>query len=79
MKHMTDQEFSERAMAILHNMALERKGWRGFFRRWHISDEPLRNDAASLLRERGCSFLMPKDTRWVGDEINTHNQEETDD
>lgn len=66
---MNDRQFAERAAGILHNMALERKGfWRSLFRRWHISDEPLRNDAANLLREYGVTMLMPKGCQWVGDE-----------
>ena len=64
---MNDAEFSRRASVILHNMALERRGWRGFFSRWCISDEPLRNDAANLLRERGEHRLMPIDCQYVGD------------
>ena len=65
---MTDRQFTERAALILHNMSLERTGWRGFFRRWHISDEPLRNDAANLLTEYGVSLLTPKGTRRIGDQ-----------
>lgn len=42
-----------RALSILYYMALERKGWWRFFSRWWISDEPLRNDAAELLRDIG--------------------------
>ena len=50
----------QRALSILHNMSLERVGfWRQLFRRWHISDEPLRHDAANLLREVGAEFLTP--------------------
>ena len=64
---MTEREFAERAALILHHMALENKGWRGWFRRWYISDEPLRNDAANLLREMRWSFIMPNTTRYVGD------------
>lgn len=75
MKYMTDKQFADRAMVILHNMALERKGWLSFFRRWHISDEPLRNDAANLLRERGVSLMTPIGFHWVGDEA---TDEETD-
>ena len=37
---MDDRQFTERAERILVNMALERRGWRGFFRRWHIHHEP---------------------------------------
>lgn len=64
---MDDKEFSERAAMILHNMALERTGfWRRFFRRWHISHEPLRNDAASLLSEKGIMYRCPENTDYVG-------------
>ena len=63
---MDDERFANRAALILHQMALERRGWRGFFRRWHISDEPLRHDAANLLREAGRRFHVPKDCRLVG-------------
>ena len=64
---MTEREFAERAALILHNMAQENIGWRSWFRRWHISDEPLRNDAANLLRESRWGFMMPNTTRYVGD------------
>lgn len=57
-----------RALTILHNMAVERTGWRSFFRRWWISDEPLRNDAANLIREVGYCALMPNNSRLVGDD-----------
>ena len=65
---MTDAQFAQRAERILHNMALERTGRGRWFRRWFISHEPLRNDAANLLREsnRG-GFLMPNGTQLVGD------------
>lgn len=68
MRHMPDRQFADRATVILHNMALERKGWRSLLRRWHISDEPLRNDAANLLRERGVSLVMPTGFHRVGDD-----------
>ncbi len=38
-----------RARTVLDNMAWEHTGWRSFFTRWCISDEPLRNDAQNLL------------------------------
>jgi len=57
-----------RALNILHNMAVERTGWRGFFRRWWISDEPLRNDAANLIRDVGYMAPMPANSRLVGDQ-----------
>lgn len=64
---MLTSEQEMRALRILHNMAVERTGWRSFFRRWWISDEPLRNDAANLIREVGYTALMPYDSRLVGD------------
>lgn len=69
-QRMSDRQFANRAAGILQNMALERTGWRGLFgRRWHISDEPLRNDAANLLREAGIEFsCLPKGTQMVGDD-----------
>ena len=66
---MNDGQFIDRAASILHNMALERRGWRGFFRRWDISDEPLRNDAANLLREAGFEMRTPINCRRVGDDF----------
>lgn len=64
---MTNDQFAEHAAMILHNMALERVGfWRRLFRRWHISDEPLRNDAARLLMERGTFYRMPEHCEYVG-------------
>lgn len=65
---MMTKEQEMRALTILHNMAVERKGWRSFFRRWWISDEPLRNDAANLVREVGYSALMPNGCQLVGDD-----------
>jgi hypothetical protein len=62
------KEQEMRALTILHNMAVERKGWRSFFRRWWISDEPLRNDAANLVREVGYSALMPNGYQLIGDD-----------
>lgn len=64
---MTDREFIEHASIILHNMALENIGWRSFFRRWVISHEPLRNDAANLLRAYSLQRPMPEGTSYVGD------------
>ena len=48
-------------------MALERRGWRGFFRRWHISEEPLRNDAANILDRYGFKFPKPDVTKYVNE------------
>lgn len=56
-----------RALAILHRFGTEYTGWRSFFRRWYYSDEPLRNDAANLVREAEFSMAQPDNTRLVGD------------
>ncbi|WP_049732821.1 hypothetical protein [Rhizobium ecuadorense] len=64
----SDEHQLERALHILHNMALERTGPVSFFNRWYISDEPLRNDAANLLREIGYHAARPTGTRLVGDD-----------
>ena len=62
--------FEKAAMEILHNLALERQrpSWGIISDRWYISDEPLRNDAANLLRRYGADFPMPDGTRYVGDD-----------
>jgi hypothetical protein len=62
-----DDELLNRALGVLHRMATERIGWRCFFSRWYYSDEPLRNDAANLVREAGFGMGMPLDTHLVGD------------
>ena len=61
-----DAEMLTRALSILHRMGTERTGWRGFFARWYYSDEPLRNDAANLVREAGFYIPQPVNTRLVG-------------
>lgn len=62
-------EQQQRALVILHNLSLERTGfWRQLFRRWHISDEPLRHDAANLLREVNAEFLTPVGCQRVGED-----------
>lgn len=58
-----------RAIGILQNMALENTGWKAFFRRWYISDEPLRHDAANLLRHMGIITRKPIGTQIVGDDL----------
>lgn len=59
----------DRALAILCLMATERTGWRSaILGRWYYSDEPLRNDAANLLRSFQIKHAMPAHTRLVGDE-----------
>ena len=40
-----------RLMLLLENLTLENTGWWRFFRRWQISDEPLRNDAKNILEQ----------------------------
>lgn len=62
-----DAMMLDRALGILHRMATENTGWRSFFRRWYYSDEPLRNDAANLVREAGFGMMQPINTRLVGD------------
>lgn len=63
-----DKQLLERAFGILNRMAVERVGWRQFvFGRWYYSDEPLRNDAANLLRVAGHKGMVPYHTRRVGD------------
>lgn len=63
-----ESELLDRALGILFRMGMERTGWRGFFRRWYYNDEPLRNDAANLVREARFGLAcMPQHTRLVGD------------
>ena len=38
---MLTRNQQDRALNILHNMALERTGWLSWFGRWIVSDEPL--------------------------------------
>lgn len=63
----SDSILLDRALGILHRMATENTGWRGILRRWYYSDEPLRNDAANLVREAGFGMMQPINTRLVGD------------
>lgn len=63
-----DAALLDRSLAILHRMATENTGWRGWFRRWYFADEPLRNDAANLVREAGFGMPQPINTRLVGDQ-----------
>jgi len=69
-QRMSDRQFANEAANILQNMSLEKRGfWRQLFGRWHISDEPLRHDAANLLRRAGVEFsCYPKGTQRVGDD-----------
>lgn len=64
---MRDSVLLDRALGILHRMATEQTGWRGFFRRWYYSDEPLRNDAANLVRLAEFEMKKPENTRLVGE------------
>ena len=66
---MIPEGFADSALTILHNLALENGGpwWKRMWRRWHISDEPLRNDAARLLRRYQVMMMRPAGTRYVGD------------
>lgn len=68
---MSKDRFVESARRILHNLALERKGvFR--LRRWVVSDEPLRNDAANLLRECGMELSKPDEYQYVGDDTESY-------
>lgn len=62
----SDRVLLDRALGILHRMATERTGWRSFFSRWYYPDEPLRNDAANLVREARYGAMMPAETQLVG-------------
>ena len=63
-----DHALLQRALGILFRLSLERTGWRGWLRRWYYDHEPLRNDAANLVREAGYQELQPLNTRRVGDD-----------
>lgn len=65
-QRQSDAELLNRALGILHRFGTERTGWRSFFQRWYYSDEPLRNDAANLVRQAGFDMAMPNDTCLVG-------------
>lgn len=54
------------ALGILHRFATENTGWRSYFRRWYFSDEPLRHDAANLVRRAGYEAARPEHTQLVG-------------
>ncbi len=51
------------ALGILHRFATENTGWRGFICRWYYSDEPLRHDAANLVRRARFQMMQPENTR----------------
>lgn len=63
-----DQALLERALGLLHRFATENTGWKAWFVRWYYSDEPLRNDAANLVRLARFGMPMPIGTRLVGDD-----------
>lgn len=65
---MGDDIYLHRAMGILFRLGLENTGWRGWFRRWCYSDEPLRNDASRLVREYGYAEKQPVNTRQVAED-----------
>ena len=67
-KEMYTEEFLKIALNILHDLALENRN-KGLFKlnRWYIPDEPLRNDAARLLRRINYKRKKPYDTKYVGD------------
>lgn len=61
------QVLLDRALGILHRMGTEQTGWRGAIKRWYYEDEPLRTDAANLVREAQFTQNMPDYARLVGD------------
>ena len=66
----SDYVLLDRALGILHRMATERTGWRRFLSRWYYSDEPLRNDAANLVRE-ACPYfgmMLPINSQLIGED-----------
>jgi hypothetical protein len=63
----SDRVLLRMALGVLHRMATEQTGWRSFFRRWYYSDEPLRNDAANIVRAAQFEMPRPEGTRLVGD------------
>ena len=67
---MPRYNFEKAAMEILHNMALERRKpwWDITSSRWIIPHEPLRNDAANLLRRHRAAFSTADGVQYVGDD-----------
>jgi hypothetical protein len=65
-KRASEQALLRDALGILHRFATENTGWRSFFRRWYYSDEPLRNDAANLVRRAEFQMKQPERTKLVG-------------
>jgi hypothetical protein len=68
---MDDRQFRERAVVILANMARERESFlMTLFRgRWPVHHEPLRNDAANLLRDSGDNYFVANGERHVGNKL----------
>ena len=64
---MSDQALLMECLGLLHRFALEQTGWRGVFRRWYYSDEPLRHAAAHLVRRAEYMAKRPEYTRLVGE------------
>lgn len=64
-----DSEIARRALFILHEFMLERTGWRYWLYRWYHNDEPLRNDAARLLKESGYQFMKPIGSRSIAEDM----------
>lgn len=63
-----DEIILQRALEILHRLAIERTGWQRYVYRWYYPDEPLRNDAANLVRIAKFKMPMPEGTQLVGDD-----------
>lgn len=62
-----DTKYHDRIIDILHNMSLENKGFKKFFRRFYIHHEPLRNDAYNLLKEMKTLKFRPITTKYIGE------------
>lgn len=56
----------DEALGLLHRFALEQTGWRGWLKRWYYSDEPLRHDAANLVRRAEVQMKHPEHTQLAG-------------
>ena len=62
-----NQMLLDRALGILHRMATEKDKYLFSMNRWYYPDEPLRNDAANLIREAEFEMPRPEGTHLVGD------------
>lgn len=62
-----EEDLAERAFRILFRAALENKRrWYEFWKpRWYFADEPLRHDAANLVREARFYMAHGHNTRLV--------------